>query len=433
MSDEQLERVPGDDLAENTESPEEEVSENETEVTAEPLGEPEYSVSADGAAPAKKIKGPVIVAFCAFIAVIIGVLIFLGFQGKKAGDKDANGKIVKIGDYKNFLYDKYSSEVTDEEVTDYLNQLVEYYSSMGTEGHEPDTEHEAVPVAEGDVLNIDYVGTIDGEAFSGGTANGAYLQIGSGRFIPGFEEGLIGANVGDTVTLNLTFPEDYSNTDLAGKAAVFTVTINGFAKTVPLTAENLVTEMGYESLDAVKEDLKSVIAGNKQSEEDYITSQVYTYATQVVGLSEFGDISEEVQSKYDSTLKIYSDAATNYGYTLEAYVTSLMGYESLEAFQDKLKENCEIQVKSEILFAQIAKDEGIVITDDEYKEALYEAALSAGYNETDESGNADIDATNAVYVKDYEDIYGEGSLEANIRARYYERALFDKYATALEK
>ena len=108
-------------------------------------------------------------------------------------------------------------------------------------------------VANGDVANIDYEGKKDGVAFDGGTAQGYDLTIGSGQFIPGFEDGLIGKEIGSTVDLNLTFPEGYQSAELAGQDVVFTVKIN-YVKSAMSPAESY-AELGFESADAYKEDL----------------------------------------------------------------------------------------------------------------------------------------------------------------------------------
>ena len=127
---------------------------------------------------------------------------------------------VQLGEYKGIEVTAQDTTVTDEDVETELQSQVENATPI----YEEITEG---TVADGDVVNIDYEGTLDGVAFDGGTDTDFNLTIGSGQFIDGFEDGLIGKNIGDTVELNLTFPEDYTtNSDLAGQDVVFTVTIN---------------------------------------------------------------------------------------------------------------------------------------------------------------------------------------------------------------
>jgi trigger factor len=149
---------------------------------------------------------------------------------------------VTLGEYKGLNVSLEEMKVTDEDVEDeiaYNMRLSEIYESL-----EEGTVHD------GDVANIDYEGKLDGEAFDGGTAKGYDLEIGSGTFIDGFEDGLIGVAVGDTVDLTLTFPENYSNEDLAGQETVFTVTVNEIKRTPELTDEHAETLSDGEYTDA---------------------------------------------------------------------------------------------------------------------------------------------------------------------------------------
>ncbi|MEO1817703.1 trigger factor [Pseudomonas sp.] len=127
---------------------------------------------------------------------------------------------VTLAGFEGISVERPESEVTDADVDTMLETL-----------RKQNTRFEAVERAaeNGDQVTIDFVGKIDGEAFQGGTANGTNLVLGSGRMIPGFEEGLVGAKAGDSLTLNVTFPEDYQNLDLAGKAAEFETTVQEVA------------------------------------------------------------------------------------------------------------------------------------------------------------------------------------------------------------
>ncbi|RGP56886.1 trigger factor [Pseudomonas abyssi] len=127
---------------------------------------------------------------------------------------------VTLAGFEGISVERPESEVTDADVDTMLETL-----------RKQNTRFEAVERAaeNGDQVTIDFVGKIDGEAFQGGTANGTNLVLGSGRMIPGFEEGLVGAKAGESLTLNVTFPEDYQNLDLAGKAAEFETTVQEIA------------------------------------------------------------------------------------------------------------------------------------------------------------------------------------------------------------
>ena len=129
---------------------------------------------------------------------------------------------VTLGEYKGIEVTQPEPEVTDE----YVDSYIEYLRSQRAVAVEVT---DRTTVQEGDTVNIDYTGYRDGVAFEGGTAQGDSLTIGSGRFIDGFEEGLIGTSVGETVTLELTFPDNYTNAELAGAAVTFDVTVNSIS------------------------------------------------------------------------------------------------------------------------------------------------------------------------------------------------------------
>ena len=139
---------------------------------------------------------------------------------------------VELGEYKGLTVEVSPTTVTDEEV------IKQIRANAGSDILEEVTEG---TVEEGDTANIDYEGKLDGEAFDGGTAKDTDLEIGSGTFIPGFEDGLIGVKIGDTVDLPLTFPENYTE-ELAGKDVVFTVTVNS-VKRMPELTDDLVNQI----------------------------------------------------------------------------------------------------------------------------------------------------------------------------------------------
>ena len=146
-----------------------------------------------------------------------------------AVDVDDISKYVKLGDYKNLEVTETKQEIGDADVEDYISQQLTYKAEEITEDR---------PVQENDTVNIDYTGYLDGEAFDGGSATDADLLIGSNSFIEGFESGLIGKSKGEEVTLDLNFPDPYSNNpDLAGKAVQFKVKINTIKAAPELTDE----------------------------------------------------------------------------------------------------------------------------------------------------------------------------------------------------
>ena len=171
---------------------------------------------------------------------------------------------VKLGDYSALKVSLPNSyKVTKKQIEDYANNMAQYYAQPVYK----DTKKKKVE--EGDTVNIDYVGKRDGEAFDGGTASGYNLTIGSHSFIDGFEEGLVGKKVGETVDLDLTFPENYQNQEMAGVDVVFTVTINKIVE-VDETAEFELNDefvKQYFQFDTVEDYMKEVKSYLKTTNE----------------------------------------------------------------------------------------------------------------------------------------------------------------------
>ena len=217
-------------------------------------------------------------------------------------------------------------------------------------------------VQNGDFVNIDYVGTKDGVAFAGGTAQGYELEIGSGTFIPGFEDGLIGANIGETVALDLTFPEHYKSAELAGKAVVFTVTINSIqAYSYPeINDEFIATNFSdYSSAEAFIADVKTSIASDKKwtlvREKLLDGAKVLKYPEKEVASFE-----NELNSNYQN----YADA---YGVTLEQFVEQYMGM-TYETYKQQVTEYSQGEVKTQMVCVAYARREGIELSEDEFND-----------------------------------------------------------------
>lgn len=157
---------------------------------------------------------------------------------------------ITLGDFSEIKVERIESEVRDEDLENMLEIL-----------RKQNTQFETVERAaeNGDQLKIDFVGRVDGEPFQGGTANNTEIVLGSGRMIPGFEEGLVGAKAGDSVTLNVTFPEEYQNLELAGKAAEFDVVVHAVAApALPELNEEFFAKFGVEEggIDAFRAEVR---------------------------------------------------------------------------------------------------------------------------------------------------------------------------------
>lgn len=305
-------------------------------------------------------------------AVMIGAVVMLTACG---GDK----YVTKLGAYKGVeVTVEPKDEVTDTSVQEYIDQARE--SKVTYE--EVDRE-----VQDGDQVNIDYVGKKDGEAFDGGSSGeGGYdLTIGSHSFIDGFEEGLIGAKKGETLDLDITFPQNYTATDLAGHAVVFTVTVNTVKEAVlPELNDEYVAGLNLEDCATVEE-YKEYVRNLLQEQADYLYDQsVQNSAFEVICKeSEIEGIDQElVDEYYNQSLSQADQYASYYGTDRESFVTQSLGM-TMEEFETSARERAEESAKQELVINAIAKKEKIKIKKSEVTDFAQENMSYYGYDSTD--------------------------------------------------
>ena len=237
-------------------------------------------------------------------------------------------------------------------------------------------------VENGDTVNINFVGKIDGEEFEGGSAEDYPITVGSGVFIEGFEDSIVGHNAGDTYDWNGTFPEDYGNADYAGKPVVFTITVNSITENeVPELDKKFVKSVSKES-KTVKEYKKEV---KKQLEDDAQTAYNDEIAQKaweaVIDKSKVKKYpKKDVQELKDSLIQQYKDAAEYYEMDYETIVQEQMG-STVEEFEKQLEEYAKSSVKQKLVSAAIAEEENIKLTDEVYKEQLEKIAKDYGYED----------------------------------------------------
>lgn len=258
-------------------------------------------------------------------------------------------------DYADITIDAALGEVTDEDVSEYINSNI--LSSFATT--EQITDRAA---AMGDTVNIDYVGIIDGVEFSGGSAKGYELELGSGTFIDNFEDQIANHTPGETFEVNVTFPEDYGSTDLAGKAAVFTTTLNyivGDTITPELTdawvQENLSETMGFTDVAGLNSFVSQQIAFNNQYTDVY--NALRDKAT-------FAEELPESATEYFRNVLLYGlySYAQNYGTTMTTIVASGMlgsGYTTVEDFVADMEDSITSQTQQVLLLQAVAEKEGL--------------------------------------------------------------------------
>lgn len=235
-------------------------------------------------------------------------------------------------------------------------------------------------VETGDTVNIDYEGKKDGAAFAGGTAQGANLTIGSGKFIAGFEDGLIGVMPGETVDLDLTFPESYGSADLAGQAVVFTVTVNCI---MPEEMDDaIVASIGIEGVTNGDELRQYVYDYLYENSEKSYNSTLRSYVMNAfIQNCVFEEIPDTLIEKYENLTRasIEEDAAS-YGMDGDTFTNYFYGM-GLEEFAATYAEEA---VKQDLAMQAVANREGLNIEDEELNTMLLSYAQSAGYDTIEE-------------------------------------------------
>lgn len=237
-------------------------------------------------------------------------------------------------------------------------------------------------VAVGDTANIDYVGKKDGVAFDGGTAQGYNLTIGSGQFIDGFEDGLVGVMPGETVDLNLTFPEVYQNADLAGAEVVFTVTVNYLMPASANRTDEVAASLGIEgvtTVDGLEQYAYDYLYAN--AEANYNTTVENTVLTTFMNSCVFEEIPQAVIDKYaDMAREGVTAQAQSYGTDAETFVSYYYGI-TLDEFVETYSAEA---AKQDIALQAIANKENLNVTEEELETTLQEYATNAGYATVEE-------------------------------------------------
>jgi len=271
---------------------------------------------------------------------------------------------VKLGQYKGLVAEKKEAEVTDEEVMNKLEQEREKNSRLITV--------EGRSIQEGDIAVIDFEGFIDGKPFEGGKAEDFSLTIGSHSFIDTFEEQLIGKNAGEEVEVNVTFPENYHATELAGKPALFKVTIKEIkVKELPELNDDFAQDVSeFDTLDEYKESIKATIKESKEKQlktarENELVDKVIEGASM--------DIPEPmIELQVSRMAEDFAQRLRYQGLSIENYFQ----YTGMtkEQFLDSLRPQALKQIQTRLVLEAIAKEEQIEVSDEELDKELAELA-----------------------------------------------------------
>lgn len=301
-------------------------------------------------------------------AIILAGVMLLGLTGCGNNKAKSYSKYVELGQYKGIEYTKTVAEVTEEDIQ---NRLDSFVSSLSETEEITDRA-----VEDGDIVNIDFVGTMDGEEFDRGSAEGQDLTIGSGSFIDGFESGLIGHNIGEEVSLDLQFPDPYQNDpEKAGKDVNFKVKINSISvETTPELTDALVKEnTDYDTIAAYKESIREQMkqsneeAAESQAQSD-IFNQVLANCT-ITGYDE-AEVKQSVDDEFES-FKQTAETYANYGYSYEDVLAS-NGFETEEDLKEGITTYVKEYLNQKMVIYCIADAEGIKVTSEETDKLVQE-------------------------------------------------------------
>jgi trigger factor len=231
------------------------------------------------------------------------------------------------------------------------------------------------PAEQGDFLTVDYVGTIDGEAFAGGEGRDQMIELGAGRLIPGFEDQLQGASAGDDVTVKVTFPDDYGAEHLAGKDAEFAVTVKEVkAKQLPDVDDELAEESGFDTLDELREDIATRL---RETEERRIEAEFRETALDAAVAAATIDVPEAlVEARAAELWDRMLHSLSHQGITKDAYLR--IAGRSEEDLLAEARPDAEQQLRREAVVAAIIEAEGLEASDEEILEALAPTAQREG-------------------------------------------------------
>lgn len=264
--------------------------------------------------------------------------------------------LVTLPQYKGISVPAEEYTITDDELNTQINSILDQYAT-----YDQITDR---AIADGDVVNIDYVGTVDGEEFSGGNTNGrgTLVTAGSDAYIDDFLTQIIGHTPGETFDVNVTFPDPYENNpDLAGKAAVFHTTINYIQgdKHVPELTDEFVSQTSaladYGTAQGMKDTIRTSMEDNKA--DNYVLQKVLDACQ----FSEFP--ADLVDQLVDVSMAQFESQASAYGLDMET-ARSMMGYESEDAQREAMTASAQEQLKTVVMLEAIAKAEGLTVDED---------------------------------------------------------------------
>lgn len=295
---------------------------------------------------------------------------------------------VELGEYKGIEAEKKEYNVTDEDIDKEIEAIREKNARI--------IEVTGRPVKNGDTVVIDFKGFVDEKQFEGGTSENYSLEIGSGHFIPGFEEQLVGAEAGQEVDVNVTFPENYANEELAGKSALFKVTVKEIKEKqlVPLDDEFAKDVSEFDSL----EDLKADIRKKREEEAERLSKQQYEdEVIRIVVENAKVDIPDVmVDTQVNIMLRDFDYQLRYQGLNLDNYLKYMNT--DIEKLKESYRPMAQSRVKSQLVLEKIAEVEGITATEEDVNAEIEKTAKQ--YKQDLEKFKASLKDEEISYIKD---------------------------------
>ena len=273
-----------------------------------------------------------------------------------------------LGKYKGVTVVRQDVTVTDEELEEEVKRTLQRSART--------IDVTDRSVVKDDTVNIDYEGKVDGVPFDGGKDSGHNLKIGSGTFIPGFEEQIINHNIGDEFDVNVTFPEQYHAEDLAGKDAVFTVKINSIkAEDLPELNDEFVSDTtDFETVKEFKDDLKTKLTERKESMA--MSAKQEEALEKIVADSKMEIPEAMIDTQVESMIRNYTGGMAGRGISMEQYFQ--MTGMTPDMLREQMRPDAERQIKVSLCLEEIAKAEGIECTDEDVDARIAEMGAMYG-------------------------------------------------------
>ena len=273
---------------------------------------------------------------------------------------------VTLGQYKDLEIEKDAVEVTEEDINEELKKIQEKNAELVVSEE---------PVKVGDTVNLDFKGFVDGEAFEGGEAQGFDLVIGSGQFIPGFEEGLVGVKTGESKDVEITFPDNYVPA-LAGQKATFKCKVNSIkSKVLPELNDDLALDEnieGVSTLEELKAHLTNLVKERKEKASEGAAYE--TLVNTIVDSCEVEIPEKVLEEDVKAQLENLKERAKQQGINYEQYLQ--LTNQTEEELLAKIRENCARNLKTSFVFGKIAKDNNVTITNEDIEAEFVKIAES---------------------------------------------------------